>query len=462
MNTQVAKYIEEHINELVSDLSKLVSINSVRGDKMDDAPFGEGPKKALLKALELGDQYGFTTKNFKNVMGSIDYYSEGEPILSALAHLDVVPPGDGWKTNPFTMMITDGKVYGRGTTDDKGPAICVLYAMRALKACKVKLSHNFRLLVGTDEECGSEDLEMYMKENAMSPMVFTPDADFPVINIEKGRVRASIYRKIKCGGEKTIASAKGGLVANQIPGSSKATVAGFTLQEVQRAAAATGFANNFAFVQEGALINITCTGKNAHASGPRSGLNAVTLIISLLSNLETTDETGKVFKNLSLLFPHGEFDGKSAGIKMSDQKSGELTCALTLLDYACGEIEGTFDIRFPLCGSVEGIRKALTSSFTKYGFSLTKFGGVEPHEVDENTPFVKTLNKVFEDVAGQKGGCIAIGGGTYVHNIEGGVAFGAEYKGENYNIHGANEFTIIDRLKLNTKIYAEAITRLCK
>lgn len=462
MNTLVAKYIEDHISQLLTDLSKLVAVNSVRGDKMDDAPFGEGPKKALEQALELGNQYGFTTKNFKNVMGSIDFYPEGEPVLSALAHLDVVPAGDGWKTNPFNMIITDGKAIGRGTTDDKGPAICILYAMRAIKACKINLSQNFRLLVGTDEESGSEDLKMYMKENAMSPMVFTPDADFPVINIEKGRVRASVYGKCKCGGEKTIAGAKGGLVTNQIPGTATACVAGFTLEEVQKAAKATGSPDKFDFVQDGALINITCTGKNAHASNPASGINTVTLIISLLSNLETTDDTGKVFKNLATLFPHGEYDGASAGIKMSDEKSGVLTCALTILDYACGEMEGSFDIRFPLCGSVEIVKKALTDSFSEKGFSLTKFSGVEPHEVDEDSVFVKTLNKVYEDVAGLRGGCVAIGGGTYVHDIPGGVAFGPEYKGDNYNIHGANEFAYITALKQNTKIYAEAIMRLCK
>ena len=144
------------------------------------------------------------------------------------------------------------------------------------------------------------------------------------------------------------------------------------------------------------------------------------------------------------------------------KKSGELTCVLSILDFSCGEIEGYCDIRFPLCGSVNGIKEILKDAFAEKRFEVVNFSGVAPHEVDEDSPFIKTLNKVFEDTTGLRGGCIAIGGGTYVHDIEGGVAFGAEYKGDNYNIHGANEFTVIERLKQNIKVYAEAIMRLCK
>lgn len=462
MNTEISKYIDDHINDMLSDLSRLVSVNSVRGDKQFDAPFGEGPKKALDTALAIGKRHGFTVRNYENVMGEIDFYPEGAPVLSALAHLDVVPPGDGWHTNPFSMIIKNGRAYGRGTTDDKGPAICVLYAMKALKACKVKLKNNFRLLLGTDEECGSQDLALYMKENTLSPMVFTPDAEFPVINIEKGRVRGSVYGKCKCGGEKTIATCKGGLVANQVPGLSKATVAGYTIKELEKVAQMTSLPSAFTFSIEGAIATITCTGKTAHASGPQRGINATTLIIEYLSKLETTDETNTVFKKVNKLFPHGEFDGSSTSIAMSDEKSGSLTCVLSLVDYSCGEIKGTFDIRFPVCGNVKGVKDRLSSSFEKEGLKLINCSGTEPHEVDENSTFVKTLNKVFEDIAGQPGGCIAIGGGTYVHEIEGGVAFGAEYKGEDNHIHGPDEFAVIERLKQNIKIYAEAIIRLCR
>lgn len=462
MNTEVSKYIDEHLNEMLSDLSTLVSINSVKGDPHEDAPFGEGPKKALETALKIGEKHGFTTKMVENVMGEIDMFPDEQPLVTALAHLDVVPAGDGWRTDPFNMILKSGRVYGRGTTDDKGPAMCVLYAMKAVKACRVRLNHNFRLLLGTDEECGSKDLQIYMKNNAMSPMVFTPDASFPVINIEKGHIRGGIYGRTKCGGEKTIASCKGGSVVNQVPAQATATVAGFEIDELELAIKNTGFPNAFTLEQDDVITTIKCVGKNAHASWPVDGINAVTLMVKFLSNLETDDETATIFKNLTELFPHDEFDGTSAQIKMSDKKSGSLTCVFSVIDYACGELNGLYDIRFPLCGSVEGIKNMLKSSFAQKKFEVVKFNGAEPHEVDESSPFIKTLNKVFEETTGMRGGCVAIGGGTYVHNIEGGVAFGAEYKGENNNIHGANEFASVERLKQNIKVYAEAIIRLCK
>ncbi len=462
MNTEVSRYIENHLGEMLGDLSKLVNINSVRSEPSEGAPFGEGPRKVLDEAMKIAEKSGFTTRVYKDVMGEVDLFPNEFPLVTALAHLDVVPAGEGWKTNPFNMLVTNGRVIGRGTTDDKGPAICVLYAMKAIKACRVRLNNNFRLLLGTDEECGSEDLRIYKEGNALSPMVFTPDAVFPVINIEKGRVRAGIHGRVKCGGSKTIASCKGGTVANQVPASAQATVAGFELEELENVAKDLGFSSNLSFEIDGVITTIKCTGKNAHASSPKDGINAVTMLVKFLSSLETDDDTGVIFKNLTEIFPYGEYDGESANIKMKDEKSGELTCAFDIINYSCGDLEGTFDIRFPLCGSVKIIKDALSKRFSEKKFELVKFNGVEPHEVDENSPFIKTLNKVFEDTTGLRGGCVAIGGGTYVHDIEGGVAFGAEYKGENYNIHGANEFTLIERLKQNTKIYAEAIIRLCK
>ena len=68
MNTEVSKYIDEHLNEMLSDLSKLVSINSVKGDPQEDAPFGEGPRKVLDEAMKIAQRHKFTTRLVNNVM----------------------------------------------------------------------------------------------------------------------------------------------------------------------------------------------------------------------------------------------------------------------------------------------------------------------------------------------------------------------------------------------------------
>ena len=85
----------------------------------------------------------------------------------------------------------------------------------------------------------------------------------------------------------------------------------------------------------------------------------------------------------------------------------------------------------------------------------------EPHDTDENSPFVRTLLRVYEAVTGQEGYCLAIGGGTYVHHIEGGVAFGCEFPGTDVRMHGADEFIALPHLMLDAQMMALAVTELC-
>ena len=63
----------------------------------------------------------------------------------------------------------DGKIYGRGTADDKGPAIAALYAMRAVKELGIPVKKNVRLILGTDEECGSSDIRHYYSVGGGGP-----------------------------------------------------------------------------------------------------------------------------------------------------------------------------------------------------------------------------------------------------------------------------------------------------
>ncbi len=461
MNFEVNKYIDDHVGDMVADLGRLVKIPSVSSESEPDAPFGSNCAKALDVMLSIAQQAGFTVSNFNNIMGEIDLYPGEEPELAALCHLDVVPAGTGWNSDPFSLTLKDGRAYGRGTADDKGPAIAVFYAMKAITRSRVKLNRNMRLIVGTDEECGSADLKEYRKYNKLPKMVFTADADFPVINLEKGMIRSGIKGKCKCGGSKTIASLQGGTVVNAVPGEATASVAGFSIDELNEAAAAMGKPELFTFTENGAIINIKIKGKAAHASYPRAGINAITACIALFANLKCDDGTGDLFKALNTCFPFGEDNGASLGIKMSDSKSGVLTEVLSIMDYSCGEFNAKFDIRFPTCGSVAGIKEVLTNKFEQKGFKLTGFNGVEPHYVEENSPFIRSLLKSYTEVTNKPGKCIAIGGGTYVHDIEGGVAFGANFPGDGDCEHAPNEYIDIKRLVIDAKVYANAILNIC-
>ena len=59
--------------------------------------------------------------------------------LAILVHLDVVPEGDGWHFPPYGAVIENDRMYGRGTSDDKGPAVAALYAVKAVKEANIPL-----------------------------------------------------------------------------------------------------------------------------------------------------------------------------------------------------------------------------------------------------------------------------------------------------------------------------------
>ncbi len=465
MQLKISKYIDDHAGEMISNLSALIAIPSVKGEPMEGMPYGAEPARALAKMLELAEKYGFKTVNHENYVGTIDFDSTKELGLGVLCHLDVVPEGTGWTNPPYTMTLSGGKLYGRGVADDKGPAIAVLFALRALRECGYKLNKNVRFIVGCDEESGSSDLVYYRKKEKLPPYVFTPDGSYPVINLERGRVAGKISRKFNtAAGMKTIISATGGTVVNAVPDRAYATVKGFGPAEIEAAKKNVPADIVLEYlVKEDGTVELTAKGKAAHASQPEGGKNAITGLFKFLSALSTDDVTGPFFASLSELYRYGETDGETLGIKAYDEKSGNLTFVLSKMNFENGEFTGEFDIRFPICETSASVRAKMekTLSTDGPGLAIAEWKGVEPHYTDENSEFVQKLLAVYTEMTHKKGFCISIGGGTYVHEIEGGVAFGAEFLGDDSRMHGADEFMTLEKLLLNAKIFAEAILRVC-
>ncbi|MBQ0124694.1 MAG: Sapep family Mn(2+)-dependent dipeptidase, partial [Clostridiales bacterium] len=268
---KIGKFVDENTGAMVATLSSLVEIPSVKGKSEDGCPFGREPARALEKMLSIANKMGFTTRNIDNYVGTIDFFSEGEPTLGILCHLDVVPEGSGWHTPPYSLTLSQGYLYARGVIDDKGPAVSVLYAMYALKKLGVKLTQNVRFIVGTDEENGSADLAYYKKKEKLPPRLFTPDGSYPIINLEKGMVRCGFEKEFASTGKKTVLSLSGGTVINAVPESCTAEVLGFEKSELEIAEKNAKTSAKFEYEKDGDKIKITCTGKSAHASQPTGG-----------------------------------------------------------------------------------------------------------------------------------------------------------------------------------------------
>lgn len=450
--------------QLVEAISRLVRIRSVREEAQPGMPFGPGPAAALAEGLRLAEELGFATKNYDNYVGAVDM-NDLETQLHILCHLDVVGEGTGWTvTQPYEPIEVDGMLYGRGTDDDKGPAVAALLAMQAVRDLGVPLKKNVRLLLGTDEESGSGDIAYYYSKEPYAPCTFSPDGEFPVINLEKGSYKP-VFTKTWAAESATprVKEFHGGFRINVLPPEAECLVAGLSAEAAQpycdKAAAETGV--TYVLTQRGDDLHILCKGKGAHASTPEEGVNAITGLIHLLCALPLAKVgSTAALHALNALFPHGDSAGKALGIAQADEMSGPLTLAFSLLELNDTGLSGQFDSRVPVCANEDNCKAVTEAAFAKFGF--TAEGGMQaPHYTPADTPLVSTLLKCYEQYSGRKGECLAIGGGTYVHDIPGGVAFGCAMPGFNGNMHGADEHTCIADQLTAAKIFAQAIIDLC-
>ncbi len=458
---QIDAYMEAHFPEMVETLRTLVRIPSVREAPEPGQPFGAPAAQALHTLLCIAEGYGFHTRNVGGYAGSADLGED--PALGILCHLDVVPAGEGWSVPPYDLTERDGRLYGRGAIDDKGPTVAALFALRAIKELGIPLRQGVRLIVGCGEETGSEDMAYYQQHEAFPPLVFTPDGDYPLINIEKGRLHGTV--RAVCSptdSGRAVVWARGGTAVNSVPGKAQAALRGVTPAEVQSAFDASSLPGlSLDVIAQDGLTVVTVNGRPAHASTPDKGCNALTGLLHLLCALPL-DPCARLdcLHALAVLFPHGETDGACAGVACRDDLSGTLTLAFDVLEFTGTALRADIDIRFPLCADMDMLGRALTAALTAHGLSFS-YEGSPPHHVDGDSDFVRTLLRVYEDWTGEKGRCLAIGGGTYVHDTPGGVAFGVEFPGEENHMHGANESIRQESLLISAKMFADAIVRIC-
>lgn len=463
---KIEAYIDSHRQEMIEDIFTLCRINSEKMPYQAGMPYGEGPFRALEAALSMAEKYGFSINNYDNYVGTADI-NDKESQLDILAHMDVVPAGEGWTvTEPFIPIEKDGRLYGRGTSDDKGPAVAALYAMRAVKELGIPLSKNVRLILGTDEECGSSDIAHYYSVEKEAPMTFSPDGAFPVVNIEKGGLAGEFTAEWEeSSALPRVISVEAGIKVNVVPGKAYAVLEGLddnlVRAESQKITENTGV--EFEISGMNNTLKITAIGAGAHASKPEEGKNALTALLLLLDALPFAKcRQTDMIHALTVLFPHGDTKGEALGIAMEDELSGDLTLAFSLLKVTADSLKGTFDSRCPICSNEDNVLKVVKAKMGEYGITLLNDGMKPPHHVSGDSEFVKTLLKDYELYTGRKGECQYMGGGTYVHNLKNGVAFGASMPETDNRMHGADEFAVVDELLVSAKIFAQVIVDLCQ
>ncbi len=452
--------------ELIAAVSRLVAVKSVKGDPAPGAPFGPGPKAAMEEALALCREMGFRAENYRDHVGVADL-NDAPTQLHILGHLDVVGEGSGWDTDPYACVERDGVLYGRGVSDDKGPVCAALLAMKAVRDLG-GTAKNVRLILGTDEESGSADLACYYAQEPFAPYSFTPDAEFPLIHIEKGHYHPDFGAQWERSDLlPRLTALQGGFRVNVVPPEAEATVAGLApdpaldslCRQAQRITGA-----RFELVPVPGGLRILCHGRNAHAASPEEGINAIQALLALLARLPLADcPSTRAVESLSQLFPFGDVRGKALGIASSDAESGELTLNLALMTFTETGFTAKFDCRFPLSSNRENCQNACEAALARCQMGVLGDGEMtHVHRVPADSPLVTTLLRCYSLYTGVPDPQpLAIGGGTYVHDIPGGVAFGCEFPGFDSRMHAANERVRVEDLLTSAKIFAHAIFDLC-
>lgn len=432
------KIIDIYKDKLIKSTQELIAIPSVKGEAKQGMPFGEEINRALEHALKIGEKLGFLVGNVDGYAGFIEF-GQGSETLGILAHLDVVPPGDGWTYPPFGGQIHDNKIYGRGAIDDKGPAMAALFAMKAVMEAGVPVNKKVRLILGTDEESGWEDMDYYFKNQPMPDFGITPDANYPVIHAEKGIVHIELYKEFnsESADKSPIVSIKGGSRANMVPDSCICY-----LKDKEKP------------------LNVE--GVSAHASMPEKGQNAIAKMLDLLNSRGLGDNDIDNFViDLNRLIGF-DTTGEGLGINLSDDVSGNLTLNLGVIDIDRNRGRAIIDIRFPVKYSQEEIMDVIEQRLNNTGIEAKVLHGQDPLYVPKDHFLVKTLSRVYKEQTGQDLEPMAIGGGTYARALKTGVAFGAVFPGKPELAHQKDEYIEIDDLILNAKIYAHAIAELVK
>ncbi|MFY9594566.1 MAG: Sapep family Mn(2+)-dependent dipeptidase [Caldicoprobacterales bacterium] len=432
------KIIDIYKDKLIKSTQELIAIPSKKAEPKEGMPFGEEINRALVYALKRGEELGFLVGNVDGYAGFIEF-GQGSETLGILAHLDVVPEGEGWTYPPFGGEIHDNKIYGRGAIDDKGPAMAALFAMKAVMEAGVPVNKKVRLILGTDEESGWEDMDYYFKNQPMPDFGITPDANYPVIHAEKGIVHIELYKEFnsESADKSPIVSIKGGSRANMVPDSCICY-----LKDKEKP------------------LNVE--GVSAHASMPEKGQNAIAKMLDLLNSRGLGDNDIDNFViDLNRLIGF-DTTGEGLGINLSDDVSGNLTLNLGVIDIDRNRGRAIIDIRFPVKYSQEEIMDVIEQRLNNTGIEAKVLHGQDPLYVPKDHFLVKTLSRVYKEQTGQDLEPMAIGGGTYARALKTGVAFGAVFPGKPELAHQKDEYIEIDDLILNAKIYAHAIAELVK
>ena len=434
----------------LSDLKEFVAINTIMDLKTSskEAPFGLGVRKGLDFVAELGKKLGYKVDYCSHYVTELTM-GEG-PLIDVYCHADVVPVSKNWKTDPFQVSIVDGKMYGRGVSDDKGPGIASLYGIKMLSDLGYLNAYKVRLIVGGNEENGSAGLEAYFHELKKDYPAYgiSPDGDYPLIYAEKGIFTYKATYDIEIPG---LEEFNFGETTNVVLGEVKLAID--SKADLDKAVEDFQKANKNIkiYLEDGQVV---IKGKPAHGSLPWEGVNAGLYGLKFLAKLLNVFELETIFndyndgKGTSFdgNYPSKYFDGSSYNIGKMSYENGKLVLVCNM--------------RLP-----EGVKPedACENVQVKTGAKVEFLGGAPALINDPRSPFIQELLKAYVAQTGDtESKPLAIGGGTYARDSKNTVAFGCTFQGRDPKMHQDDEVFSLEDFYASMYIVAAAVDNLGK
>lgn len=446
----VAHFVEENKENVLRDIGRLVAIDSVMGEEKPGMPFGEGPAQALKLGLEIAGELGLEAHNCEDRMGYAQV-GQGTDYLATITHLDVVP-SVGWAEDPFTLRRREGYIIGRGVMDDKGPSVLCLYALKYLKDSGMPLRYPVRALLGINEENHMADLDYYLANYKAPLFCFSPDANFPLCNGEKGIFHGKVVSWLPM---KRVKDIRGGVAANVIPDLAEAWVEAEKLSSTERVTAQ----------REGDCWHLTARGIGGHASAPEGTVNAIGVLVDyILEQGILSGAEEDFFYGLQRL--HSDPYGVNLGLDTEDMIFTPLTIVGGVIGMEEGHVFQTVDCRYPTTSSGQDIVAQLTGNWGELA-QVHVLSDDKPFYMALDNPAVQVCVDTYNAVTGEQAQPYTIGGGTYARHFPNAVSFGPEHPERPAPdfagpIHGVDEAANIDWLMEALQIYILALIELEK
>lgn len=419
---------------MLSKLSEFVAIPS-ESDNLEEL------SKAIEFIVQLSKGLGLSAQTYCENQVVVIEIGDGDETLGILSHLDVVPAGDLslWETPPYEAVIKDGKIFGRGTLDDKGMIIASLYAMKSVLDLGLPLHKKVQLILGTQEEVEWTDMDAYVANHKLPDYGFSPDGEYPICNIEKGCIDYTLEFDIADNCDALhITSLTCGEAQNSVPG--KAT----------------------AILSDG--TEIVALGKTVHSCQPERGDNALFNLYNKLASIEIAEnKLMKLLKEITAKF--SSIYGKELGLYSESEYYQREFVHRNAFSPTIFNVQGdkamlNINCRFPYGESEDRLLEGIKEFAAQNGGRVTDVYAMPAVFVSKEKPFLKICEKAYEEVTGLENQYTLAYGGSYAKAMPNIVSWGPIFPGEEDTCHEANEYISIDSLLKNTEIFANVIAEI--